>query len=318
MQELISMLVETFGGLQGPLQDSAVLELPPGRLAFTIDSFVVHPLFFPGGDIGRLAVCGTVNDLAVAGAVPLWISISMIIEEGFPVADLERIARSIADASAAAGVRVAAGDTKVVDAGTADGIFITSSGLGVVPAGIDLRSDAAAPGDLVILSGAIGEHGLAILSMREGIDFGSDLRSDSAPLSLLTVPLLERFPGIKAMRDVTRGGLAAVLNEIAADSGVCITIEEQSIPVSEAVRSGCDLMGYDPLHIAKEGKRVAVVPAADAGGVLAALRAHRLGSGAAIIGEVLADPPGLVVMKTPLGGERVIDLPYGDILPRIC
>lgn len=312
------MLLGRLGSRPGALQDSAVLDLPPGRVAFTTDSFVVHPLFFPGGDIGSLAVCGTVNDLAVAGAVPLCISLSMIIEEGLPVADLERIADSIAAAAREAGVRIVTGDTKVVGRGSCDGIYINTSGIGHVPDGIGLRSDGARPGDSVILSGRIGDHGLAILSLREGIDFGSDLESDTAPLSLLTVPLLEKFPGIRAMRDATRGGLAAVLCEIAGDSQVCVRVEEERIPVGEAVRSGCELMGYDPLHIANEGKLVAVVPADIADGVLAAMRSHELGREAAVIGEVAEAPAGIVVMATRFGGERVIDLPYGDILPRIC
>jgi hydrogenase expression/formation protein HypE len=318
MKELVSMLLGRLGSQEGPLQDSAVLEPPTGRIAFTTDSFVVHPLFFPGGDIGSLAVCGTVNDLAVAGAVPQFVSLSMIIEEGFPVADLGRIADSIAAAAREAGVRIVTGDTKVVESGQADGIFINTSGIGIVPEGVDLRSDAARPGDKVLLSGRIGDHGLAILSLREGIDFGSDLESDTAPLSLLTVPLLGRFPGIRAMRDATRGGLAAVLNEIAADSGVCVRVDEDRIPVGEAVRSGCELMGYDPMQIANEGKLVAVVPADIAGDVLDAMRSHDLGREAAVIGEVAEAPAGIVVMSTRFGGERVIDLPYGDILPRIC
>lgn len=318
MKELVSMLLGRLGSQEGALQDSAVLDLPPGRVAFTTDSFVVHPLFFPGGDIGSLAVCGTVNDLAAAGAAPLCISLSMIIEEGFPVADLERIADSIAGAARRAGVRIVTGDTKVVERGTADGIFINTSGIGIVPAGVDPRSDGARPGDRIILSGRIGDHGLAILSLREGIDFGSDLESDTAPLSLLTVPLLERYPSVRAMRDVTRGGLAAVLGEIAGDSGVCCRIEEDRIPVGEAVRAGCELMGYDPLHIANEGKLVAIVPADVAEEALEWMRSHELGREAALIGEIAADPAGIVVMRTRFGGERVIDLPYGDILPRIC
>jgi len=318
MKELVSMLLERLGGQEGALQDSAVLDRPAGRIAFTTDSFVVHPLFFPGGDIGSLAVCGTVNDLAVAGAVPLCISLSMIIEEGLPVTDLERIADSTAAAARRAGVRIVTGDTKVVGSGACDGIYINTSGIGLVPEGVDLRSDRARPGDRVILSGRIGDHGLAILSLREGIDFGSDLESDTAPLSLLTVPLLERYPGIRAMRDATRGGLAAVLGEIAGDSGVCVRVEEERIPVGEAVRSGCELMGYDPLHIANEGKLVAIVPADIADGVLEAMRSHELGREATVIGEVVETPAGIVVMATQFGGERVIDLPYGDILPRIC
>jgi hydrogenase expression/formation protein HypE len=318
MKELVTFLVNAVGGQEGALQDSAVFDVPAGRIAFTTDSFVVHPLFFPGGDIGHLAVCGTVNDLAVCGAVPKFISLAMIIEEGFPVDDLERIASSINKAAREAGVTVVTGDTKVVDRGKADGIFINTAGIGVVPEGVSLSSDSAVEGDKVIVSGTIGDHGLAILSMREGIDFGSDLQSDAAPLSVLTVPLLEKFSGIRAMRDATRGGLAAVLNEIAADSDVCVRIEEGLIPVSTSVRNGCELMGYDPLNIANEGKFVVVVDPAEADAVLAAMRATELGSNAAIIGEAIAGPEGRVIMKTSFGGERVVDLPYGDLLPRIC
>ena len=318
MKELVSFLVDAVGGQEGALQDSAVFDVPAGRIAFTTDSFVVHPLFFPGGDIGHLAVCGTVNDLAVCGAVPKFISLAMIIEEGFPVTDLERIASSISAAAEEAGVTVVTGDTKVVDCGKADGIFINTAGIGIVPAGVSISSDSAVEGDRIIISGTIGDHGLAILSMREGIDFGSDLKSDAAPLSKLTVPLLENYAGIRAMRDATRGGLAAVLNEIAVDSNVCVRIEEGLIPVAEAVRYGCELMGYDPLNIANEGKLVAVVDPGEADAVLEAMRGIELGKDAAIIGEAIAGPVGRVIMKTSFGGERVVDLPYGDLLPRIC
>jgi hydrogenase expression/formation protein HypE len=213
---------------------------------------------------------------------------------------------------------VVTGDTKVVDRGKADGIFINTAGIGVVPDGVSLSSDSAVEGDRILVSGTIGDHGLAILSMREGIDFGSDLRSDAAPLSRLTVPLLERFTGIRAMRDATRGGLAAVLNEIAADSDICIRLEEGLIPVSESVRNGCELMGYDPMNIANEGKLVAVVDPGEAEAVLEAMRSTELGRNASIIGAAVAGPAGRVIMKTFFGGERVVDLPYGDLLPRIC
>ncbi len=320
---LMRELIERFLGelnipTEGGLQDSAVIDVPEGRLAFTTDSFVVSPLVFPGGDIGSLAVCGTVNDLAVCGATPLVISLSFIIEEGFEMAELDRIVRSIALSAREAGVRIVTGDTKVVEHGKADGLFINTSGIGVVPEGIDISSANAKPGDIVILSGPIGEHGLAILSLREGIDFGSDLMSDTAPLSDLIVPLLAESGGIRAMRDATRGGTAAVLNEIARDSNVCIRVREEDIPVSEAVRKGCELMGYDSLHIANEGKFIAVVAPEEAGSILAFMRKHRFGSGAAVIGQVESEPEGIVILETPLGGERVVDLPYGDLLPRIC
>lgn len=319
MRELVSLIVERLGGQgEGPLQDSAVLSIAEGRIAFTTDSFVVSPLFFPGGDIGSLAVFGTVNDLAVSGARPLSISLSMIIEEGLPISTVERIADSIAGAALEAGVTVVTGDTKVVENGKADGIFINTAGIGLVPRGVELSSAAARPGDLVLVNGPIGEHGLAILSHREGIDFGSELKSDTAPLSSLIVPILEKASGIRGMRDATRGGLAAVLNEIAGDSGVCIRVEEESIPITDAVRKGCELMGYDPLHIANEGKFVAVVAGDEAETVLEQMRGHPLGVGASVIGEVHREPAGHVILKTELGGERVIDIPYGDLLPRIC
>lgn len=319
MRELVAEIVSRLGADPGgALQDSAVLAVEKGRIAFTTDTFVVSPLFFPGGDIGRLAVCGTVNDLAVCGARPLYISLSLIIEEGFAVSSLVRIVDSIAGAAGEAAVTVVTGDTKVVERGKGDGLFINTSGVGVIPAGVDLSSAAARPGDLVIVNGPIGEHGLAILSRREGIDFSGDLRSDMAPLSTIIVPLLQEKGGIRGMRDATRGGLAAVLNEIAADSDVCIRIEEDTVPIGEAVRAGCELMGYEPLHIANEGKFVAVVERDCAEEVLAFLRGNPLGREAAVIGEVLEEPGGCVIVKTSFGGERVLDVPYGDLLPRIC
>jgi hydrogenase expression/formation protein HypE len=319
MRELISLIVEKLGGGgQLPLQDGATISVERGRLVFTTDSFVVSPLFFPGGDVGRLAVCGTVNDLAVCGATPLWMSLAFIIEEGFPVDDLARILDSIAAAAREAGVAVITGDTKVVERGKADGLFINTSGVGTVPEGVSVSSATAKPGDAVLINGGIGQHGLAIVSTREGIDFGSSLVSDVAPLSNLIVPLLTEVPGIHAMRDATRGGLAAILNEIASDSQVCIRLAEASVPVPEAVRVGCELMGYDPLHVANEGKFVAVVSADDAERALRFMRAHPLGIEAARIGTVTAGPAGCVILETVFGGERVVDVPYGDLLPRIC
>ncbi len=321
MKELIALIVRKLGGAEtarGPLQDSATLSVGGGRIAFTTDSFVVSPLFFPGGDIGRLSVCGTVNDLAMSGAMPLWVSLSFIIEEGLPFETLERVLDSIAAAAREAGIEIVTGDTKVVERGKADGLFITTSGIGIVPRGIEVSSALARPGDVVLINGGIGEHGLAILSRREGIDFGSDLQSDTAPLSNLTVPLLSQVKTVRAMRDATRGGLAAILNEIAVDSKVCIRLEEEAIPVSERVKRACELMGYDPLHIANEGKFVAVVGSEEAEKALAIMRAHPLGAGAARIGEIVPSPAGCVILKTVFGGERVVDIPYGDLLPRIC
>lgn len=321
MKELVSLIITKLGGStseRGPLQDSATLSVDKGRLAFTTDSFVVSPLFFPGGDIGRLAVCGTVNDLAMSGAKPLWISLSFIIEEGLPFDTFERILDSIAVAAREAGVEVVTGDTKVVERGKADGLFITTSGIGIVPRGVEVSSALARPGDVVLINGGIGEHGLAILSRREGIDFGSELESDTEPLSNLTVPLLSHVKTIRAMRDATRGGLAAILNEIAIDSKVCIRLEEDAIPVSEPVKRGCELMGYDPLHIANEGKFVVVVGREEGDSALRFMQAHPFGTHSARIGEIVSSPPGLVILKTIFGGERVVDIPYGDLLPRIC
>jgi len=319
MKELVELIVGRLGASgAGPLQDSATLPVDRGRVAFTTDSFVTSPLFFPGGDIGRLAVCGTVNDLAMSGAKPAWLSLSFILEEGFLFEELERILDSIAAAAREADVDIVTGDTKVVERGKADGLFINTAGVGIVPPGIELSSAKARPGDAVLLNGPVGAHGLAILSRREGIDFGSELESDCAPLSLLTVPLLERFATVRAMRDATRGGLASILNEIAADSGACLRLDERAIPVPEAVRRACELMGYDPLHIANEGKFVAVVGREEADGAVAFMRSHPLGAGAAIVGEVVERPAGTVVLRTLFGGERVVDVPYGDILPRIC
>lgn len=319
MKELIAFIIERIGGeAEAPLQDSAILEPIKGRLAFTTDSFVVDPVFFPGGDIGHLAVCGTVNDLAVSGAVPISISLSMIIEEGFPFADLEKILDSIAATAREAGVSVVTGDTKVVDKGKADRIFINTSGIGRVPDGVELSSSSARPGDLILVNGTIGDHGLAILSLREGFDFGSGLQSDAAPLSNIIVPLLAEIPGIRAMRDATRGGLAAVLSEIASDSAVSIRLDEKALPLNEAVKTGCELMGYDPLHIANEGKFVTVIDREYAAQAIEMMRSHELGREAAIIGEAGSEDAGTVILETSFGGERVIDLPYGDLLPRIC
>ncbi len=319
MKELIRFIIGRLGGDDNsPLQDSAVIDAPEGRMAFTTDSFVIDPVFFPGGDIGHLAVCGTVNDLAVCGAVPVSISLAMIIEEGFSFEDLGRIVDSIAATAKEAGVSIITGDTKVVERGKADGIFINTTGIGEVPEGIALSSAAAKPGDMVIINGTIGDHGLAILSLRENLDFGSGLESDAVPLSQLIVPLLEKTEGIRVMRDATRGGLAAVLNEIAEDSQVCIRIDESAIPLKEAVRKGCELMGYEPLHIANEGKFVTIVDGNSADEVLEMMQRHMLGKEAAVIGRVEEGPGGHVIMKTMYGGERVVDLPYGDLLPRIC
>jgi len=303
--------------LLNPLDDSAIFKLN-GTLAFTTDSYVVSPLFFPGGDIGRLAVYGTVNDLAMAGAVPLYLSLALIIEEGFPFADLEKIIASIEQAANEATVKVATGDTKVVNRGCADKLFITTAGVGIVPEGIRVAGSNARAGDAVILSGPIGEHGIAILSQREGLTFGTTLTSDCAPLHNLVADMLEASKEIHCLRDPTRGGLASTLNEFADKSNVGITIEEAAIPVAETVRAACELLGLDPLYIANEGKLVAVVAPQDAQKVLAVIRKNTYGSQAAIIGEIVGEHPGKVVMQSPFGTSRIIDMLAGELLPRIC
>ena len=300
------------------LGDAALLHAPPGRLAMTTDSFVVRPLFFPGGCIGDLAVNGTVNDLAVSGAEPLALSVSFILEEGLPLAQLGQIVQAMAEAARAAGVPIVTGDTKVVERGHGDGCYITTTGLGVVGPGVDLGPDRARPGDAVVLSGSIGDHGVAILSVREGLEFETVITSDTAALNGLTALMLRACPRIRAMRDPTRGGLAATLNELATRSGVGIVIDEDAVPVDAPVRGACELLGLDPLLVANEGKLVAVVPAADAPGLVAAMRTHPLGERACIIGTVTEQWPGLVVIRTALGGQRVVTLPVGEQLPRIC
>lgn len=300
------------------LEDQAVLEFAGQRLAFTTDSFVVKPLFFRGGDIGSLAVHGTVNDLAMGGARPLALSAAFILEEGFPLADLRRIAQSMAQAAARSGVAIVTGDTKVVERGSGDGVYITTAGIGVVAEGVNLSAANARPGDAVILSGAIGDHGAAILSQREGLELDGSIESDSAPLHDLVETILGVTRDVRAMRDPTRGGLASTMNEIAAQSRVGIELREQAIPVHESVRGACELLGLDPLYVANEGKLVAIVPAEAAGDVVAAMRRHPLGAEAAVIGSVTGSHPGLVTMRTAFGTTRIVDMLAGDQLPRIC
>lgn len=301
------------------LEDSAVLPWADGgRLAVTTDAFVVRPIFFPGGDIGRLAVCGTVNDLAVAGAEPLHLTAAFILEEGLALADLHRVARSMQAACAEAGVTIVAGDTKVVDRGKGDQIFIATTGIGRVPAGRALSIAAARPGDRVLLSGTLGDHGIAILAVRAGIDLETTLASDCAPLGGLVRALLAAVPGVRCMRDPTRGGLASALNELAAGSRVGVVLREDAVPLRPEVHAVCEILGLDPLHIANEGKLVAIVPPDDVEPALAALRAHPLGRDAAVVGEVVADHPGLVVLRSRIGGERVVSMLSGEQLPRIC
>jgi hydrogenase expression/formation protein HypE len=299
------------------LDDSAIFEAS-GRLAFTTDGYVVNPIFFPGGDIGKLAVCGTVNDLSMNGARPLYLSLSAIIEEGLLLRDLERIARSVKKAAQEAGVNVIAGDTKVVNRGQADKLFITTSGVGIVPPGVDISGANARAGDKVLLSGTIGDHGMAIMSQREGLKFSMTLKSDCAPLNKLVSQMLRVSSGIHSMRDPTRGGLATTLNELARQSSVGIVIEEAEIPVKEEVKAACELLGLDPIYVANEGKLVAIVDPADAGKVLARMRKNRYGRDAVIIGEVTSQHPGKVVMRTKLGPSRIVDMLSGELLPRIC
>jgi len=300
------------------LDDQAIFSLRGSRFAFTTDSYVVTPIFFPGGDIGELAVNGTVNDLAMGGATPLFLSLAFILEEGLPVAELERVIQSARRAADRASVRIVTGDTKVVGRGNGDKIFINTSGIGVVPAGIDLSSRHVRAGDAILVSGTIGDHGMAILSTREGLELDGPLASDTAPLHELAARALESFPGIHAMRDPTRGGLAASLVEIATRQRLGIEVDERAIPIGETVRGACEILGLDPLFVANEGKLVAFVPEDGSERVLEALRGHPLGRSAARIGRVTDDHPGFVILKTPVGGDRVLDLPFGEALPRIC
>ncbi len=302
----------------GKMDDSAVLEVSKGRLAFTTDSFVVTPLFFPGGDIGKLAVCGTVNDLSMVGAKPLYLSLAFIIEEGLPIADLEKIVASIQKTAAEAKVKIVTGDTKVVTRGGADKLFINTSGVGVIPSGVDISGANAKPGDKVILSGTIGDHGIAVISQREGFKFNVPVESDCAPLNSMVQDMLSVSSAVRCLRDPTRGGLATTLNEIAGQSQVEIIINEEKIPVRPAVLGACEMLGLDPLYIANEGKLVAMVAPDDAAEVLEAMRKNRYGRDAVIIGEVGGGKPGRVVLRTSLGASRIVDMLVGDPLPRIC
>jgi hydrogenase expression/formation protein HypE len=313
------LFLEELGNpLLAPLGDSAVVELNGSRLAFTTDSYVVKPVFFPGGDIGELAVNGTVNDLAVSGAAPLALSAGFVVEEGFPVADLRRIAASMSAAAAAVGVPVAAGDTKVVERGHADGVFVNTAGVGVVPADIALGPERVRPGDSVLVSGSLGDHGMAVMIARGELDLEVELESDTAPVHKLARSLLELGPAIRWLRDPTRGGLATALNELAQQSGLAVVLDEAALPLRPTVVGACEILGIDPLYVANEGKLVAIVAPEAAEHALAALRASPLGGEAALIGEIGSDPEGLVVLETALGGSRIVDMLVGDPLPRIC
>jgi len=319
MHDLIKKsFVSTLGNpILEKLDDSAVFDLK-GRLAFTTDSYVVSPIFFPGGDIGKLAVCGTVNDLSMTGATPLYLSLSFIIEEGLLLTDLEKIVASIHEAAIEAGVKIVTGDTKVVNKGNADKLFINTSGVGVVPRGVDISGGNARPGDKVIVSGTLGDHGMAVLSQREGIRFQVPVPSDCAPLNKMVAEMLATGAEIHCLRDPTRGGLATTLNEFAQQSRVGIRLDELSLPVNPAVLGACELLGFDPLYVANEGKLVAVVAPDDADRVLAAMRKNKYGQKAVIIGEVTQEHPGRVVLKTRLGASRIVDVLVGELLPRIC
>ena len=303
------------------LDDQAVLTINGTRLAFTTDSFVVTPIFFPGGDIGRLAVHGTVNDLAMSGARPLYLSAAFILEEGLPVDDLRRIVESMRSAAADAGVQFVTGDTKVVDRGKGDQIFINTTGIGVIESGINISADRAQVGDVILLSGYLGDHGMAIMSQREGLEFEGAIESDCASLNGLVATMLTAAPDpdfLHCLRDPTRGGAATTLNEIAKRASVGMLLRERAIPIRESVRGACEVLGLDPLYVANEGKLIAVVRPDAAEAVLAKMRAHPLGKDATIIGEVVSDHPGMVLMKTEIGGTRVLDVMFGEQLPRIC
>ncbi len=312
-----SILSELSNPLLARLDDSAVLEVS-GKLAFTTDSYVVNPIFFPGGDIGRLAVCGTVNDLSMMGAVPLFLSLALILEEGLARDDLVEIIKSVKQASEESGVSVVTGDTKVVGRGSADKLYINTAGIGVVAGDVEISGSRARPGDRIVINGPIGDHGMAVLSSREGFSFSSLLKSDCAPLNGLVADMLAVSRRINCLRDPTRGGLATTLNEIAVQSGAGIIIDEARIPVRDEVRAACEMLGLDPLHVANEGKLVAVVDAEDAEVVVERMRANPYGREAAIIGEVEPERPGKVVMRTRLGSSRIVDMLVGDPLPRIC
>jgi hydrogenase expression/formation protein HypE len=301
-----------------PLHDGAVFSVGGARLAFSTDSYVVSPVFFPGGDIGKLAVYGTVNDLAMCGAESLYLSAALIIEEGLPMDDLWRIVLSMQEAAQLAGVQLVTGDTKVVDRGKGDKVFVNTSGIGVVKENVTISPKRAKPGDAVILNGPIALHGIAIMSVREGLEFETTIESDVAPLNGLVQAMLGTGKEIHVLRDPTRGGVASALNEIAAASNVGISIHEERIPIDEPVKGACEILGLDPLYVANEGKLLAFVPGDDAESVVGAMKSHPYGKGAVVIGEVVRDHQGTVVMKSRIGGSRVVDMLSGEQLPRIC
>ncbi|MFZ5587305.1 MAG: hydrogenase expression/formation protein HypE [Thermodesulfobacteriota bacterium] len=304
--------------LLDPMDDAAVLAPPAGRLAISTDTFVVDPVVFPGGNIGSLAVHGTVNDVAMRGARPLWLTVGFVLEEGLSIPLLEEIVTAMAAAAVEAGVVIVAGDTKVVGRGQADKLFINTTGVGVIPDGVEVGAHLAAPGDAVLVSGSMGDHGVTIMAQRQGLNLDAPLKSDSASLNGLTAALLAACPGVHVLRDPTRGGLATTLNEIARTSRVALELNEGSIPVSPAVAGVCELLGLDPLYLANEGKLICIVTGEQAEAALKAMRGHPLGRGAAVIGRVLDQPAGRVWLKTAVGGGRILDMLTGEPLPRIC
>lgn len=324
MRRLIEEVIATeFSDVQ--LEDAATLTFPEAtgpaselRLSFSTDTFVVHPLFFPGGDIGHLAICGTVNDVATAGAVPRYLSVGFVLEEGLPLDDLKRILRSMCEVAREANVKLVTGDTKVVGRGQADGIFINTTGVGAIRPGVKLSANSVQVGDKILLSGSLGDHGICIVSQREGLKFGTDITTDAAPLAELISDVLDAAPHTRCFRDPTRGGLASTLNEIADGSGVAMRVDEVSVPVHAQVQGACEMLGYDVFQVANEGKMVAFVPAKEAEAALAAMRANKYGAEAAIIGEVVEGTAGRVALRTAFGASRIMDMLVGEQLPRIC
>jgi hydrogenase expression/formation protein HypE len=315
-----AIFLDAFGGLERPpLTDAALISLPSGEtLAFTTDSFVVKPLRFPGGSIGQLAVHGTVNDLAVMGARPRWLSAAFVLEEGFPISELREVVADMSEAAAAAGVRIVTGDTKVVGRGAADGLYVNTAGIGVVPAGRRLGADLVQRSDRILISGTIADHGMAVMLARGDLALEADLESDTAPVTELVEALFAAAPSTRWLRDPTRGGVGTVCNELAHDTGLAVVLDESALPVKPAVAGACDLLGIDPLYVANEGKLLAVVAAKEADAALAALRSHRLGADAVLIGDIRDEPQGIVVLRTSFGGTRIVDMLVGDPLPRIC
>jgi hydrogenase expression/formation protein HypE len=315
-----AVFLDPFGGLERPpLTDAALVALPSGEtLAFTTDSFVVKPLRFPGGSIGHLAVHGTVNDLAVMGARPQWLSAAFVLEEGFAVSELRRVVADMSEAAGRSGVAIVTGDTKVVGRGAADGMYVTTSGIGLIPPGRRLGADLVERGDRILISGTIADHGMAVMLARGDLALEADLSSDTAPVTELVEALLAAAPSTRWLRDPTRGGVGTVCNELARDAGLAVVLDESSLPIDPAVSGACDLLGIDPLYVANEGKLLAVVPAKQADAALEALRGHPLGAEAALIGDIRAEPEGIVVLRTSFGGTRIVDMLVGDPLPRIC